>query len=113
MSGAPIEIRNATAAELPQAVATIVAAFITDPIARFAWVSPYDHLRGMEQAARVFAGGSLEHGTAFVSHDFRGAALWLPPGAHPNGSALEQVFRDTAEPAHLDDVLGTFEKMDQ
>ncbi len=113
MAGPSIEIRSAAVAEMPQAVATIVAAFITDPIARFAWLSPHDHLRGMPLATRELAGGSFEHGTAFVSSDFRGAALWLPPGAHPNTEALEQVFRDTAGAAHLDDLLGTFEKMDQ
>ena len=113
MAGPPIEIRSATVAEMPQAVSTIVAAFLTDPISRFAWLSPHDHLHGMALATREFAGGSFEHGTAFVSTDFRGAALWLPPGVHPNAEALEQVFRDTAEAAHLDDLLGTFEKMDQ
>jgi hypothetical protein len=30
---------------------------------------------------------------------------------HPNGAALEQVFRDTAKPEHLDDLLATFEVM--
>ena len=99
--------------ETPQAVATIVAAFITDPIARFALLSPHDYLCGMPLVTREFAGGSFEHGTAYVSTDFRGAALWLPPGVHPNAEALERVFGDRAEAAHLDDLLGTFEKMDQ
>ncbi len=62
---------------------------------------------------REFAGRSFEHDTAYVSADFCGTALWLPPGVHPNGEALERVFRDTAEPEHLDDLLGTFEKMEQ
>jgi ribosomal protein S18 acetylase RimI-like enzyme len=31
----------------------------------------------------------------------------------PNGDALEKLFRDTAKPEHLDDLLATFEKMDQ
>ncbi len=107
------EIRSATPDEMPHAVAIIVAAFLTDPIARFAWPSPYDHLRGMPLATREFAGGSFEHGTAYVSADFCGTALWLPPGVHPNGEALERVFRDTAKPEHLDDLLATFEKMEQ
>ena len=62
---------------------------------------------------REFAGGSFEHGTAYVSADFCGTALWLPPGVHPNGEALEAAVRDTASPEHLDDVLATFEKMGQ
>jgi GNAT superfamily N-acetyltransferase len=67
----------------------------------------------MPLAAREFAGGSFEHGTAYVSADFCGAALWLPPGVHPNGEALETIFRDTAKSEHLDDLLATFEKMEQ
>jgi ribosomal protein S18 acetylase RimI-like enzyme len=98
---------------MPEAVAAIVAAFLTDPLARFAWPSPHAHLRGMALAAREFAGAGFEHGTAYVSADFCGTALWLPPGAHPNGEALERVFRDTAPPEHLDDLLGIFEQMEQ
>jgi ribosomal protein S18 acetylase RimI-like enzyme len=107
------EIRSATSDEMSHAVAAIVAAFLTDPIARFAWPTPHDHLGAMPLAAREFAGGSFEHGTAYVSADFCGAALWLSPGVHPNGQALERVFRDTAKPEHLDDLLATFEKMEQ
>ena len=103
------EIRSATPDEMPQAISALVAAFLTDPFARFGWPSPHAYLR----AAREFAGASFDHGTAYVSADFRGAALWLPPGVHPDGEALEAAVRDTADPQHLDDVLGTFEKMAQ
>jgi len=107
------EIRSATPDEMAHAIAAIVAAFITDPIARFAWPSPHDYLRAMPLATREFAGGSFEHGTAYVSADFSGTALWLPPGVHPNGAALEGLFRETAKPQHLDDLLATFDAMEQ
>ena len=45
--------------------------------------------------------------------DFCGAALWLPPGAEPSGEAIAKLFRDTAHREHLDDLLATFEKMEQ
>jgi ribosomal protein S18 acetylase RimI-like enzyme len=105
------EIRSATFDELPQAVAAIVAAFLTDPTARFAWPAPHDYLHAMPLATREFAGSSFEHDTAYVLADFSGAALWLPPGVHPNGEAVEKLFRDTAKPEHLHDLLATFEKM--
>jgi len=108
-----IEIHNATREEADQGVATIVAAFITDPIARFASPSPHDYFRAMPLATREFASRAFEHGTAHVSADFCGAALWLPPGVHANGEALERVFRDHAHPAHLDDLLATFEQMER
>lgn len=106
-------IRSATADEMPYAIATIVAAFIADPPARFAWPSPRDYLLNMPLATRAFAGSCFEHGTAYVSGDFSGAALWLPPGVEPEGGPLEKMFRETAKPEHLDALLSTFEKMQQ
>jgi len=104
-------IRSATPDEVPQAVAVIVAAFIQDPPARFAWPSPHDYLSTMPLATRAFAGSSFTHGTAYVSADVRGVALWLPPGVEPNGEPLEKMFRETADREHLDDLLATFEEM--
>ncbi len=113
MAGPSIEIRNATAEETSQAVSTLVAAFITDPLTRFAWPSPHDYLRAMPAATNAFAGRSFQNGTAYVSTDLCGAALWLPPGVHADGEALERVFRETAKPEHVDDLVATFEKMDE
>jgi GNAT superfamily N-acetyltransferase len=107
------EIRIATSDDMPRAVSAIVAAFLTDPPARFAWPSPHDYLLAMPVATREFAGSSFRHGTAYVSADFSGAALWLPPGAQPDGEALERVFRDTAKREHLGDLVSTFEKMEK
>jgi GNAT superfamily N-acetyltransferase len=109
----PTEIRSATSAEMPRAISAIVAAFLTDPPARFAWPSPHDYLLTMPVATSKFAGSCVEHGTAYVTADLCGAAFWLPPGVQPDGAALERVFRDTADREHLDDLLATFEKMDQ
>ncbi len=113
MAGPSIEIRSATEDETPEAVAAIVAAFITDPVARFALPSPNAYLRGMPPITLAFGGRSFERSTAYVSVDFCGAALWLPPGVHPDDEALKKVFRDTAKHEHLDDLLATFEKMDE
>ena len=113
MTRPSIEIRSATPDEMPHAVAAIVAAFLIDPAARFAWPAARDYLEAMPLAINQFAGACFEHGTAYISADFCGTALWLPPGIRPNGEALEKVFRDTAKPEHLDDLLATFEKMDQ
>jgi|SRR4029453_2260153 ribosomal protein S18 acetylase RimI-like enzyme len=107
------ETRSARPDEMPKAVSTIVGAFITDPFARFVWPSPHEYLRSAPLFVREFARGGFEHGAAYVCADFSGAALWLPPDVHPDGEALEKVVRETAEPTHLDDVLGTLEQMGQ
>lgn len=108
-----IEIRSATADESRRVISTILAAFITDPILRFAWPSPHSYFQSMPMATQALAGDSFTHGTAYVSVDFCGAALWLPPGIHPKLETLERVFRDTAEPGNLDELLATLEKMSQ
>ncbi|MEI2432843.1 GNAT family N-acetyltransferase [Lysobacter yananisis] len=113
MTKPSIDIRSATLDEMPHAVATIVAAFVADPPARFAWPSAHDYLQTMPLATREFAGSCFKHGTAYVSRDFCGTALWLPPGVEPDGETLEKMFRDTAKREHLDDLLATFEKMGQ
>jgi len=113
MAGASIATHSARLDEMPQVVSTIVAAFITDPFARFVWPSPHEYLRSGPLFIREFAGGSFERGSAYVSADFSGAALWLPPGVYPNGDALEKVVRDTAQPERLDEVLLTLQGMEQ
>lgn len=79
------EIRSATPDEMPHAVAAIVAAFLLDPAARFAWPAARDYLKAMPLAIYEFAGACFGHGTAYISADFCGTALWLPPGVQPNG----------------------------
>lgn len=113
MSEEPIEIRSARPDEMPETVSCIVAAFVSDPLARFAWPTPHQYLEAMPQATRMFGGASFEAGTAYVATGFVGAGLWMPPGVHPDGEGLERVFRETAKAEHLDDLLSTFEEMDR
>lgn len=44
------EVRNARPEEMARTVSTIVAAFLTDPPARFAWPSAHDYLSAMPLA---------------------------------------------------------------
>lgn len=113
MAGPSVEIRSATPDEMPMAISSLVSAFITDPIARFVCPSSHDYLLSMPRFFREFGGASFEHGTAYVSSDLRGAALWLPPGVHPNGDVLASLMRDMVDPHRLPDLLATFERMDE
>lgn len=55
----PGAIRTATSAEAPQVVSVIVAAFVTDPLTRFAWPSVHDYLQHMPRATREFGGAAF------------------------------------------------------
>jgi ribosomal protein S18 acetylase RimI-like enzyme len=105
-------IRRVEVDETDRVVDVIVAAFLTDPIGRFAWPSVSDYLRHMPRATLAFAGASIEHQTAFAEHGLRGAAMWMAPGVFPDGEALEKIFRDTVAADRIDDLLGTFGAME-
>lgn len=113
MAAPAIEIRAARPDEAPHAIACLVAAFLSDPVARFAWPSPHDYLRAAPLVVRELGRASFARGGAHVSADLRAAALWLPPGVRPDADALARVLRVTAEPARLSDLLGILEKMEQ
>lgn len=113
MRGAPFETHTATRDEMPQAVASIVAAFITDPLARFLWPSTRDYLNAMPSLVREYATGSFESRTAFVCAELCGAALWLPPHMSPSFDALDQLFQWAVKSERLDDVRMAFEKMEE
>lgn len=108
-----IEVHSATLDEMPRTISAIVAAFLEDPPARFAWPCPHAYLQAMPLAVRELASSSIKHAVAYVSADFCGAALWLPPGVEMDGEAIEQLFRKTAKREHLNDLLATFEQMAQ
>lgn len=113
MAGPDIDIRSAKPEEMDAAISAVVAGFITDPIARFALPRPHDYLAEMPRAVREFAGKAFAHGSAYVTSCFCGAALWLPPGVHPDGEALVSLFSEVVPPERLDDMLGTFGEMDK
>ena len=106
----PIEIRRAAADESQKAVAAIVAAFLTDPLSRFAWPDVSEYLHAQALVTHALAGKAFELGSADVTADFRAAALWLPPGIEPDYEALEAVVR-TVPAARRDDFVATLEQM--
>lgn len=107
----PPEIRNATEGERERAISTITAAFLTDPMTRFACPQPHEYLLWMGVITEALAGPSFEHGCAYVAPDFSGAALWLPPGIHGDESRLEEVVSNAVPPDHVEDLIATTEAM--
>src|SRR5262249_11308387 len=49
--------------------------------------------------------------TAHQVSGFRGAALWLPPGVHPDQAALGAIMQESLAGDRRDEVSGVFERM--
>ncbi|MGH7818826.1 MAG: GNAT family N-acetyltransferase [Candidatus Binatia bacterium] len=94
------KIRTVDETEQPRATNVQLMAFSADPIMRWLWPEPDAYVRHFPALVRGFGGRAFENATAHVTEDFRGGALWLPPGVGPDVEALEILIRDTiAEPA--------------
>ncbi|WP_194744320.1 GNAT family N-acetyltransferase [Thermaurantiacus tibetensis] len=87
-------IRHPGADEADAVMATLVAAFATDPVSR--WVLPgrAQYLRLFPHVLKHMGGAALSLGTALATEDGRAVALWLPPGHGPDMGALAMAFAD-------------------
>lgn len=107
----PPAIRTTTAADADRATDTIVLAFAGDPMLRWCWSEPSRYLTAIRPFIRAFAGASFDHGSAWCSDDFVGAALWLPPGVGSDEDAMVGLLQATVPATQQDDVFGVVEQM--
>jgi hypothetical protein len=77
------------------AVETIVLAFAADPVTRWTWPYPRQYMATMPKFVRAFGGNAFLHGAAYCTHEYTGAALWLPPGVHPDEDRLAELMEST------------------
>jgi GNAT superfamily N-acetyltransferase len=59
----------------------------------------------------AFGGGAFTQGSAYIAGDYCGAALWLPPLAQPDESALVSLLERTVAKPMLKDVFDVLEQM--
>lgn len=104
-------IAAATAEQAERAAAVIALAFASDPVVRWTYPDPDAYLRHWPVVVTAFGGEAFRHGTGYYAENFAGAALWLPPGVHPDEARLEQAFQTTVEADRLSLVFAMFEQM--
>ena len=104
-------VRTTTDSDETAAVDTIVLAFAADPVARWCWPDSHQYLASMPGFTRAFAGGAFTHKSAHCTSNYAGAALWLPPGAHPDEQALGEILERTVAEAIRADLFAVFDHM--
>ena len=106
-----MKISSASLAEQDAVIAVVVAAFLTDPIARWMFPEPHQYFAAGGDVTRAFAGHAFANGSAYYVDGFAGAALWLPPGIHPDEDALSAVFKRTVAEHRQENAFSLFEQM--
>jgi ribosomal protein S18 acetylase RimI-like enzyme len=106
-----IAVRSASRDEENTVSALITLAFASDPMARWSLRDAQVYLAVMPELIRAFGAAAYDSDSAYVSDDFGGAAMWLPPGVEPDIETLDRLVRENADPAILTDVEAIFDAM--
>jgi ribosomal protein S18 acetylase RimI-like enzyme len=107
-----ISVKTVSADDEDTAIRTIVAAFRDDPIAQWFYPDARQYAEVFPSFVKAFAGGAFAHNSAYCTADGCAAALWLPPGIHPDARALETILEDTIPEPRRPRVRAFTEQMD-
>jgi GNAT superfamily N-acetyltransferase len=97
-------------AEIDHAIATLVLAFGTDPVARWMYGDPHQYLLHIPRLFRALGTSSFEAGAAQRTDDGIGIAIWLPPGVRGDDGPLEAVVAGSIAGGRQAEVAGVFER---
>jgi GNAT superfamily N-acetyltransferase len=97
-------------AEVEHAIATLVLAFATDPVARWMYDDPRQYLQHIPRLFRALGKNSFEGGAAQRTNDGLGVALWLSPGVHGDDAPLEAVIAESISVEKQAEVAAVFER---
>lgn len=97
------------ASDADRAIATLILAFGTDPVARWMYDDPDEYLGHIPRLFQALAASSFAAGTAQRTREGYGVALWLPPGVRGDDGPLEAVLGETIASEKQADVGGVFE----
>jgi ribosomal protein S18 acetylase RimI-like enzyme len=93
-------------------IATLVSAFIADPVERWLFSEPLDYLTQFPVFVAAFGGEAFEMRTVWALADFAAVAMWIPPGAGPDGEAIVATLSASVSREKHADTFAVLEQMD-
>jgi GNAT superfamily N-acetyltransferase len=97
-------------AEADHAIATLVLAFSTDPVARWMYDDPHQYLVHIPRMFRALGTSAFKAETAERTSDGLGVALWLPPGVRADDGPLEAAIAESLTGKKQADVIAALER---
>ncbi len=91
--------------------ATLVSAFAHDPVERWLYPSPQSYHEHFPRFLAAFGGEAFVSGTVWALTDFSAVALWLPPGAEPDGDAIAGVLTESVAAEQHPDTFAVLDQM--
>ena len=99
-------------ADEPRGIATLVSAFLADPVERWLYPEPHAYLTHFPRFVAAFGGQAFSRQTVWRLDDFAAVAMWLPPGAQADGNAIMAVLNESVSAEKHADTFAVLEQMD-
>jgi ribosomal protein S18 acetylase RimI-like enzyme len=99
--------------EQRRVIATVVAAFISDPVERWLWPDAWTYLTHFPGFVAAFGSCAFATNTVYAVENFDAVALWIPPGATADGDRIVDVLHDTVPADRQADAFAVLEQMDR
>ena len=96
----------------PRVTATLVSAYIADPVERWLYPQPLAYLTNFPAFVAAFGGEAFEKETVWSLDDFAAVAIWLPPGVQADGDAIVTVLSESVSTEKHMDTFSVLEQMD-
>jgi len=91
---------------------TLVSAFTNDPVERWLYPELQEYLTHFPRFLEAFGGRAFDEGTVWGLGEHSAVALWLPPGAEPDGDAIGAVLTETVSSDKHADTFAVLELME-
>jgi GNAT superfamily N-acetyltransferase len=114
----PVSFAPARESDQASVIATIVAAFIEDPVERWMFPEPLQCLTHFPTFVAAFGSEAFAHETVWTLGEFAAVALWIPPAVAlwipPDGESDADAIVGVLRAAErLGDVFAVLEPMDE
>jgi GNAT superfamily N-acetyltransferase len=96
-----------------QVIATIVSAFIEDPVERWLWPERSQYLTHFPAFVAAFGGEAFARQTVWLLGECAAVAMWLPPEVEPDADAIIAVLSDSLAAEKHDDTFAVLGQMDE
>jgi len=94
-------------------IATIVSAFIEDPVERWLFPEPFQYLTHFPTFVAAFGGAAFAQQSVWTLGEFAAAAVWIPPGGEADAETIVAVLRESVSPSQHADTFAVLEQMDE
>jgi ribosomal protein S18 acetylase RimI-like enzyme len=108
-----LQVQVARPSDEDRVTASIVRAFMNDPAARWMYPDPAQNLENFPKFVGAFGGRAFESGMVHQAGTFQGAALWLPPGVHPDEDAIIELISRSVPERDQAVMFSVFDRMGQ